>query len=118
MIDKYGEMEDAVDSLRTPSCEAPVFSYDPTTDIIQIVKNGNNSPVVVDRLLAYLLLERNLTDFTALFYDYDWRGKKIPIHYQEALLLSGDIREGIQIDPAIKNRSAKGTYWNYYNKQK
>lgn len=132
IIDKYERMEDLSDSAEVQSSMAPVMSYDSTTDIIRIVRDGKGTPVVLDRLLAYLLLELNLEDFQNLFYDYDWKGKRVPTHYQEALLMGDRIREDVTIDKEIAHKYqalieamktmdavaiktiARGTFWEYY----
>ncbi len=119
---KYRNLAPAGDSTEVSSSTAPAFTHDAAYDMMQLYKGGNTSPAVMDRLLALLLLERNLDDFLTIFYSYDWSGKAIPSHYQEALLISGDIREDVYISQEISRRystflanaSAPGTYWEYY----
>lgn len=135
IAEKYHNAEDLTDSPEVESQVAPAFSQDAVYDMMQLFKNGHNSPLVVDRILAYFLLERNLEDFATLFYSYDWNGKNVPAHCQEALLLKGDIREGVRISPetarkyerftkaiatmdiATAETLSDGTYWHYYYKE-
>lgn len=135
IIKKYGGLEPLTDSAEVHSSVAKALTQDSAYDMLQLFKGGNTSPAVMDRLLAILLLERNTEDFLAIFYSYDWKGRKIPVHYQEALLVSGDIRDGIVIDPELSRKYkaftnaistmdintaealAKGSYWDYYYRQ-
>lgn len=135
IVKKYGSLEDLTDSLELHSSVAPALSQDAVYDILQLSKCGHHSPEVIDRLLAYLLLERNLDDFFAIFYSYDWTGKTVPAHYQEAILLKGEIRGDIVVNPETRHKYeafmaafasmdiataeslSKGTYWEYYYRQ-
>ena len=132
IIGKYGKMPDISDSLEVQSSAAPVFSQDPVYDMMQLIRETNTSAIALDRFGASLLLERNLEDFITLFYNFDWRNRRIPNHYQEALLLSRNVREDIRISPEIASRYksfmealarmdsktaasvSRGTYWEYY----
>jgi len=114
IIAKYGSMENLCDSTQVASSSALVLTDDPTSNIMQLVKSGNNSPVVMERLLVYLLLERNLDDFQTLFYSYDWAGKRVPLHYQEALLLCGNIRHDVTIDQFLSRNPESNAYRKYY----
>lgn len=132
IVKKYGGKDDLKDSLEVCSAVAPAITQDAAYDILQIYKGGKNSPVVMDRLLALLLAERNMEDFTSMFYSFNWAGLPVPTHCQEALLMTGDIREGVKISPEISSKFnafmkalssmdfataeslSKGTFWEFY----
>lgn len=121
-----------------------IFSGNDKTVILQsLVKDHPENRIACEYLVAYSLLTNDLDTFAkSLPLLKRWHSKRIPLHYQEALLLmehlNGSARNSkpLPVDREIKNRfdqfmdiyrktpdkeslkEFSGTYWYYYSLHK
>lgn len=134
MASRYSGMEDVRDTTVANSAEARVVTNNPAFNIGQFHLEGLSSKFLSDRFLCYALLNGDLSGFRAAFDALDWSGGRIPVHYQEALLLAGADPSEYPFDGNIVSRfsgfmsavrsvdsgsvesMAEGTYWAYYLK--
>lgn len=128
----YADAVDAVDTVGHSSAYSPVFTKDPMLNLAQMDMIGRSTNHSSNRFLCYLLLYGELENFKRLIEPISWPNGKIPVHYQEALLISEIDPEYWGIDKEVLKRfnaftkavldhdnaaiqkTATGTYWGYY----
>jgi len=121
------------DTLGHSSAKARVFSKNrPDFNLAQLELSGVSTSLGMDRFLAYLLLNADLPGFANTTSRLIWTSGKIPVHYQEALLLAGVDGESAGASAQLQEKFAdflsalqaqdnekvkaltEGTYWAYY----
>ena len=131
-LERIASATDAADTLGHSSASSLVVTSSPLFNLAQMSASGINSFHAANRYLCYQLLQGDLEGFRNSFEAADWGGKRIPRHYQEALLLAGADPSVLDMDAdrlrrfsdfmmamtaqdasAMQN-AARGTYWAYY----
>lgn len=104
---------------------APFITHSFTHNMGLLMDRGQISRANADRMLSSLLAERDLKSFVNIagaLRGY-WPDGKLPRHYQEALLATGAVPEGIVLDEEVRKKyydflsgrdSADGSFWAYY----
>ena len=134
LLARYSGQTDVRDTLGHSSASARVVTNNPAYNIGQFNLDGISSKFLTGRFLCYALLEGDLERFRDAFSALDWSGSPVPVHYQEALLLSGADPSAYQFDEltvrkfnnfifAMQNgddvtveNTSSGTYWAYFLK--
>ena len=128
----YADAVDVADTVGHSSALAPVMTKDAQINLALMNTIGRTTGNSANRFLCYLLLYGDLENFKRSMEALSWPDGKIPVHYQEALLLSEidadywnidrnvlkRFREFTQAvmqgDNATVRNTAQGTYWGYY----
>lgn len=134
MVSGISSLEDVRDTSAVSNAEARVVTNNPAFNIGQFHLEGLSSRFLSDRFLCYALLNGDLSGFRTAFDALDWSECRIPVHYQEALLLAGADPSEYQFDGNIVSRFSdfmsaittadsnsvesvsRGTFWAYYLK--
>ena len=132
VLKTYADAVDVTDTLGHSSALAPVLTKDPQINLALMNAIGKTTGNAGNRFLCYLLLYGDLENFKRAMEALPWPDGKIPVHYQEALLLSEIDANYWKIHPGVLKRfreftqavmqgdndavrnTAQGNYWGYY----
>ena len=128
----YANAVDIADTTGHSSADALVMTKDAQINLAQMSMIGMGTGNSVNRFLCYMLLYGDLQNFKRTMETLTWPDGKIPVNYQEALLLSEidtnywDIDDNVlkrfdaftdavmRGDNEAIRRTASGNYWGYY----
>lgn len=128
----YAGAVDAADTTGHSSAKALVMTKDAQINLAQMNTLGMSTPHSVNRFLCYQLLYGDLENFKRSMEALTWPKNKIPVNYQEGLLLSEIDLVYWDIDDSVLKRfnaftdavmrgdneairkTALGNYWGYY----
>ena len=124
---------DVADTLGHSSSTALVMTKSPQLNLAQMSVSGINSMHAINRYLCYMLMQGDVQGFRQAYEAADWGGRRVPLHYQEALLLAGADPSSLNVSEDRLKRfsdfmvalagqqgsgslgnSVRGTYWEYY----
>lgn len=78
---------DAANYSASETAAIPVIYHDPLHNLLLLESEGFRSPMLKDRILATFLLQGKQTQFMAAVQKYAQGGKRIPRHFQEAMIM-------------------------------
>jgi len=132
VLKTYADAVDVADTTGHSSAHSLVMTKDAQINLAQMNTLGMSTPNSVNRFLCYQLLYGDLENFKRSMETLSWPKNKIPVNYQEGLLLSEidlvywDIDDKVLKrfnaftdavmkgdNEAIRN-TALGNYWGYY----
>ncbi len=132
VLKAYASTPDVADTAGHSSAFASVLTKDPVLNLALTDAEGLGTALSANRILCYQLLYGNLEGFQRLMESASWPGGRIPVHFQEALLIAGTdastpgidqatvrrfnafSRAVLEKDKAAIQQAADGTYWGYY----
>ncbi len=132
VLKAYASTPDVADTAGHSSAYASVLTKDPVLNLALMEEEGLGTALSANRILCYQLLYGNLEGFQRLMESASWPGGRMPVHFQEALLIAGTdsstpgidnatlrrfntfSRAVLEKDKAAIQKTADGTYWGYY----
>lgn len=132
VLKTYADAVDVADTTGHSSSKALVMTKDAQINLAQMNMLGKITGNSMNRFLCYLLLYGDLENFKRSIEGITWPDGKMPVNYQEALMLSEidvnywDIDKSViqrfdaftdavmRGDNDAIRRTAGGNYWGYY----
>ena len=132
VLKTYADAVDVTDTTGHSSANALVMTKDAQINLAQMSMISMGTGNSLNRFLCYMLLYGDLQNFKRTMETLTWQDGKIPVNYQEALLLSEIDTKYWEIDDNVLKRfdaftdavmrgdneairrTASGNYWGYY----